>query len=129
MVSGFRNIYPDPIVSAHERNLVCGYPTYQELAKLMVPSGRLPNPTVALLVRRLVLKCCRANNCHGSAAAGAGTFSCAYCSYERQGTGGSIDAVHGYVVRAGIRHIGELAGRMDGYRGRRLLRSYRSNGR
>ena len=34
------------------------YRTYRELAKLMFPSGRLPNPTVAPLVRRLVLKCC-----------------------------------------------------------------------
>lgn len=33
----------------------------------------------------------------------------ANCSYERQGSGGSIDAVHRHVVRAGIRHVGELA--------------------
>src|SRR5271163_3615845 len=45
--------------------------------------------------------------------------SCAYCPYERQGPGGTVNAVHGDGVRAGIRHIGELAGRMDGYRGRR----------
>jgi hypothetical protein len=45
--------------------------------------------------------------------------SCAYCPYERQGPGGTINAVHRNAVRAGIRHIGELSGRMDGYRGRR----------
>ena len=45
--------------------------------------------------------------------------SCAYCHFERQGPGGTINAVHRDAVRAGIRHIGELSGRMDGYRGRR----------
>ena len=54
MRSGFRNIYPDPIVSAH----VHGYPTYQELAKLMVPGAQPPNPKVTSLVRRRVLSCC-----------------------------------------------------------------------
>src|SRR5208282_3818516 len=58
-----------------------------------------------------------------------GTFSCAYCPYERQGTGGTIDAIHRDVVRGGVRYIGELSGRMDGYRGRRLPGSYRSCGR
>ena len=58
MTSGFRNIYPDPIVSAHVRNLVYGYPTYQELAKLRVPGAQLPNPRVTPLVRRLVLSYC-----------------------------------------------------------------------
>ncbi len=55
--------------------------------------------------------------------------SCAYCPYERQSPGGTINAVHRDAVRAGIRHIGELTGRMDGYRGRRYLCSYRSYGR
>src|SRR5271167_869701 len=66
---------------------------------------------------------------HGSIAARAGTFLCPYCPYKRQGPGGTINAVHRDAVRAGIRHIGELTGRMDGYRGRRYLRSYRSYGR
>jgi hypothetical protein len=47
----------------------------------------------------------------------------AYCRYECQGPGGT-NAVHRDVVRAGIRHIGELARRMDGYRGRRQPRRY-----
>jgi len=46
-------------------------------------------------------------------------LSCAYCPYERQCPGGTINAVHGDAVRAGICDIGELSGRMDGYRGRR----------
>ena len=57
------------------------------------------------------------------------SFSCAYRPYERQGTGGSINAVHGDVVRHGIRYIGKLSGRMDGYRGWRLPGSYRSYAR
>jgi hypothetical protein len=49
----------------------------------------------------------------------------AYCRYECQGAGGT-NAVHRDVVRAGIRHIGELSRRMYGYRGRRQLRRYRT---
>jgi hypothetical protein len=46
-------------------------------------------------------------------------FSCAYRPYERQHSSGSIDAVHRDVIRVGIRHVGELSGRMDGYRARK----------
>jgi hypothetical protein len=49
----------------------------------------------------------------------------AYCRYECQGPGGT-NAVHRDVVRAGIRHIGELARRVDGYRARRQPRRYHS---
>jgi hypothetical protein len=59
----------------------------------------------------------------------AGIFSCAYCPYERQGTGDTIYAVDRDIVRSGVRYIGELSGRMDGYRGRRLPGSRRSYGR
>src|SRR5579862_2396177 len=55
--------------------------------------------------------------------------SCAYCPDKRQRPGGAINAVHRDAVRAGIGHIGELTGRMDGYRGRGYLRSYCSCGR
>ena len=44
-------------------------------------------------------------------------FSFGYRPYERQGPGHSINAVDRDVVRAGIRHIAELSGRMDGDRG------------
>ena len=47
------------------------------------------------------------------------TRSCAYRAYERQGSCDTINAVHRDVVRAGIRHVGELSRRMDGHRGRR----------
>jgi len=50
--------------------------------------------------------------------------SCADSPYERQGSGGTINAVNGDAVRAGIRYVGELTGRMDGYRGRSNLRGY-----
>jgi hypothetical protein len=52
----------------------------------------------------------------------------AYCRYECQGAAGT-NAVHRDVVRTGIRHIGELAGRMDGDGGRSRSCGYCSNGR
>src|SRR5215472_1148052 len=45
--------------------------------------------------------------------------SCAYRPYQSQRLRGNIDAIHRDVVRSGIRHIGELAGRMNGDRGGR----------
>ena len=47
----------------------------------------------------------------------------AYCRHECQRPGGT-NAVHRDVVRAGIRHVGKLARRMYGNRGRRQPRRY-----
>jgi len=55
--------------------------------------------------------------------------SCAYRPYEGQGSRGGVDAVHRDVVRAGIRHIGELPGRINANRARRHSRRYCSYGR
>jgi hypothetical protein len=50
--------------------------------------------------------------------------SCAYRSYEGQGSHGGVDTVHRDIMGAGIRHIGELSRRSDNDRGRTQFRSY-----
>src|SRR5271170_4523521 len=58
-----------------------------------------------------------------------GTFSCAYCPHERQGTGGTIDAIHRDVVRGGVRYISELTRWIHYHGDRTRSRSNRSSGR
>ena len=89
----------------------------------MVPSGQPPNPKVTPLVRRLVLSCCSEQTAMDPQPQELGPFHVpVVVPMSVKAPVARIDAVHRDVVRAGIRYIGELSGRMDGYRGRRLLR-------